>query len=159
MEGLIDAIAAQIPYLVTGEVVVVDSDALMLGETTILLFGLDSIDRGQFCRIEGKMWECHAVAVRELEMISSLGTVICEVLSERDVYRRVLGTCSIDGLDLGEMLVRSGFAVARPDETDAYVAAEEAARAGGVGLWRSDFVLPADYRVLNLITETRPEPF
>jgi endonuclease YncB( thermonuclease family) len=150
---------AQAPQRVTGEVIVVDSDAISVGGTTILLFGIDSLDRGQSCQLSGEPWGCHAVAVRELETLSSLGTLVCEILSEPDVYRRVLGVCLIEGLDVAEMLVRAGFAFARRDESETYIAAEEAARAEGVGLWRSDFIIPADFRLLNRIIETRPVPF
>ena len=46
--------------------------------------------------------------------------------------------------------------IEKRDETDDYVAAEEAARAEGIGLWQGEFMLPADFRRSSGLRVDRP---
>jgi endonuclease YncB( thermonuclease family) len=71
--------------------------------------------------------------------------LVCE---ERRVDRfgRVFAVCKAGEVDINRALVDAGMAVALPKETTDYVAAEVAARAKGIGIWRGPFTAPADYR-------------
>jgi micrococcal nuclease len=69
--------------------------------------------------------------------------------SDRDRYGRLLRYVEVDGVDVGERLVREGAAVVRvsaPDTAREAVlrAAQDEARAGGTGLWAPDACGAAD---------------
>ena len=150
------AASAQNGVPIVGPATVVDSDALRVGEVSVMLWGIESIERPQTCNIDGQIWDCYAAAVRSLQTIASIAEVNCDQVGEPDAYGRVLAVCFVSGLNINETLVRDGFALAKRDETDDYVAAEEAARAEGIGLWQSEFMHPAEFRRSNAIFNDRP---
>jgi endonuclease YncB( thermonuclease family) len=143
------AASAQEADSIIGTATVVDSDGMRVGGTSIMLWGIESVERGQFCNIDGQAWDCYAAAVRALETISSVAEVTCHPVAAPDPYGRVLAVCFVDGSDINEALVRAGFALAKRDETEDYVPAEGAAKAEGIGLWQGQFMHPADFRLFN----------
>ena len=144
--------AVQIP----GPANAVDPTVIEVNGQRIMLFGIDSVMRKQNCTLGGKIWQCWAAAVRELEILVDQGPATCEVIGEPDVYGRLLARCTINGESLNEQLVRRGYAVARPSETTDYVAAEAAAREEKVGLWRGEFMMPEKFRQAAGIFVERP---
>jgi endonuclease YncB( thermonuclease family) len=141
---------------ITGPAKVVDSTVIQVNGQRIMLFGIDSVMRKQNCVIDGKVWQCWAAAVRDLQTLVDQGPATCEVVGEPDVFGRALGRCDINGQSLNEQLVRRGYAVARPSETTDYVAAEAAAKDGKVGLWQGQFLRPAEFRRAAGIMVDRP---
>ena len=141
---------------ITGPAKAVDSTVIEINGQRIMLFGIDSVMRKQNCTLGGKIWQCWAAAVRELEILVDQGPATCEVIGEPDVYGRLLARCTINGQSLNEQVVRRGYAVARPSETTDYVAAEAAAREEKVGLWRGEFMMPEKFRQAAGIFVERP---
>jgi len=141
---------------ISGPANAVDPTVIDVNGQRIMLFGIDSVMRKQSCTLGGKIWQCWAAAVRELEILVDQGPATCEVVGEPDVYGRLLARCMINGESLNEQLVRRGYAVARPSETRDYVAAEAAAREEKVGLWRGEFMLPEKFRQAAGIFVERP---
>lgn len=131
---------------VTGPAQVTDSTAIEISGQRIMLFGVDSVMRKQPCALDGKPWQCWAAAVRELQTLVDQGPATCETVGDPDPFGRVLGRCTINGQSLNEQFVRSGFAVARPNETKDYLPAEAEAREKKAGLWQGQFVRPSDFR-------------
>jgi endonuclease YncB( thermonuclease family) len=141
---------------ITGPAKAVDSTVIEVDGQRIMLFGIDSVMRKQNCVIDGKVWQCWAAAVRDLQTLVDQGPATCEVVGERDVFGRALGRCDINGQSLNEQLVRRGYAVARPSETTEYVAAEAVAKESKVGLWQGQFLRPAEFRRAAGIFVDRP---
>jgi endonuclease YncB( thermonuclease family) len=141
---------------IVGTATVVDSDGLRVGDKSIMLWGIESMERPQTCIIDGQIWQCYAAAVRALETIALVGEVTCQPVGQPDPYGRILATCFVGDVNINEALVRAGFALAKRDETLDYVAAEDAAKAEGIGLWQGTFMLPADFRHLHAIFADRP---
>lgn len=52
-----------------------------------------------------------------------------------DQYGRTVGQCSVGGRDLGDYMVRGGFAVAYRQYSKAYVEDEDLARSEKAGIW------------------------
>lgn len=148
--------AAQVGEPIAGEATVVDSDALRVDGKSLLLWGIESVERPQFCTIDGHSWACYEAAVRSLQTIVGVADVTCTPEGEPDGYGRILVTCFVDGINVNEALVRAGFALAKRDETEAYVAAEDAAKAEGIGLWQGEFIHPAEFRLMSAIRVDRP---
>jgi endonuclease YncB( thermonuclease family) len=67
--------------------------------------------------------------------------------STLDPYGRVVATCSLGGIDLGEWLVRKGLALDWPQySTGRYEGAQRDAERGSRGLWKGSYVEPWLYR-------------
>jgi hypothetical protein len=58
-----------------------------------------------------------------------------------DRYGRYLGTCFIEGEDVGRWLVRNGWALAFRRYSNAYVQNEDYAREHQLGLWSGAFII------------------
>lgn len=141
---------------IVGEAVVVDSDGLRIGDASLMLWGIESVERTQTCAIEGEFWDCYAAAIRALQTITSVAEVSCDPVGEPDPYGRILVVCFVAGMDVNEALVRAGFALAKRDETEDYVPAEDLAREEGIGLWQGAFEHPRNFRGRHAIFTDRP---
>jgi endonuclease YncB( thermonuclease family) len=141
---------------VTGVGEVLDSDVILVDGYRIHLFGVESVESAQGCEIRRQLWDCYPAAVRALQTIVFEGPLTCEIVSGPNFPNQALGTCTVNGQDVGERFVRSGFGVAFTAETDAYVAAQAAAQAEGVGLWQGAFLPPHEWRAAMGILADRP---
>jgi endonuclease YncB( thermonuclease family) len=141
-----NAALAQPATPVVGVARVIDSDVIAIGDQRFVLHGVESLERGQPCYIGNQLWDCYPAAVRELELLVSLGDVRCLPVAGPDMYGRMFAVCDVQGLDINEAYVRAGFGIARPQETTDYVAAQEAAMAEGIGLWQARFQPPGEFR-------------
>ncbi len=73
-------------------------------------------------------------------------TVAC-LIETTDVYGRSVAVCMVDGKDVGELMVRSGWALDfRRYSKGAYAAAEAQAREAKRGMWAGSFVEPWNWR-------------
>lgn len=124
-----------------GGVTVNDGDTLTLAGERIRLRGLDAPEFSQICRKAGADYPCGRRAVDALRALVSGASVACEGY-ERDRYDRLLARCTADGRDVGEAMVRAGWAVAY----GGYEGAEAEARGARRGLWAGTFERPRDWR-------------
>ena len=135
-------ISAQVYF---GQARTVDGDSLEIGETRFRLFGIDAIEARQTCERNGETWACGQDAAAALRALADGKSLNC-TQRDSDPYGRVVASCTVNGRDLAEQMVRMGLAVALRDFSTAYVAAEEAAKSRSVGIWGSEFQNPAEYR-------------
>ena len=123
---------ATVPALaadIEGKATVIDAGTIEIGDARIRLFGIEAPAADQICTADGMPWNCGQQATWALAFELAEHWVTC-----RD---KGLGSaaCFIGGtFDVGEIMVRKGWA--RANDTD-YAAAEAEARANRVGLWRS----------------------
>ena len=133
---------------------VIDGDSLSLKGRTVDLAGIDAPEIGQVCDESGHLTTCGldaAYALRKLLEMET-GAVQC---SETSVPGRV--ECFAGTLDVAENLLAQGLAVALPDAPARYKNAESRARGVPLGIWKSTFVMPEEWRLgkrLELETET-----
>ena len=122
-----------------------DGDSLRSRGKDYRLVGIDAPELNQTCRDErGRNWACGREAHAHLRAFVGRGTVNC-ASNSRDRYNRELGRCSAqDVADLGEAMVRAGYAV--DFMNGGYRSAEAEARREKRGIWRGEFERPADYR-------------
>jgi endonuclease YncB( thermonuclease family) len=142
--GGLEAAAAD-PAVYRGAAEVIGPAMLSLNGKRIVLFGVDAPVKGQPCYAGSKTWDCSTASAKTLLNIVGTQEVACE---ERriDQFGRVFAICKAGEADINRALVEAGMAVALPKETTDYVAAEAAAKAKGIGIWRGPFTAPADYR-------------
>lgn len=143
--------ASQLPppeRAVTGEVSGMasasDGDSLRLDGRRIRLEGIDAPELGQTCARDGAEWECGADARQRLRMLVSGGRTFCR-LHGRDKYGRDLGTCEVNGSDIGREMVATGYAVSY----GRYQKEEASAEKRNVGLWAGEFTRPQAWRRTN----------
>jgi endonuclease YncB( thermonuclease family) len=114
----------------------------------IVLYGIDAPVPGQHCLADDKPWDCATASATTLLNLVGDREVACEQ-RRIDRFGRVFAVCKVGDLDVSLTLVEAGMAVALPNETQDYVAAEAAARAKGIGVWRGPFMAPAAYREMR----------
>lgn len=134
----------------------VEGDVIRLGRTRMLLYGIDAVERGQTCAINGETWECWPATVRQLQTIIADGPVKCTPVDQADPYGRILALCEVNGESVNAQMVRTGFAIVFEDEMPEYVPLQEAAQRENIGLWQGTFQLPQEFREGFALLERRP---
>jgi len=132
----------------SGSVVAIDGDTLDMTGARIRLFGIDAVEKAQTCERSGVNWACGADAGQALSRLVSGRAVLC-TQQDTDDYGRVVAICRVGDVDLGEAMVRMGYAIALPHFTQAYVNTEAGARARKAGIWGWTFDKPADHRAAH----------
>ncbi len=128
---------------------IVDGDTLIIDSARIRLQGIDAPETDQVClNSEGNRWACGIDARDHLASYISGRSISCSADST-DIYRRLLGTCTLKGEDLNEWMVREGWALAYVKYSSVYVNAERKAQANQRGLWQGAFIAPWDWRHRN----------
>jgi endonuclease YncB( thermonuclease family) len=116
----------------------IDADTFDIGMVRIRLHGIDAPELSQTCaRPDGGTWPCGAVALERLQALGAGGDVTC-VGRERDLYGRIIATCTADGVDIAAQLIAEGLAWAYREYSDAYAPEEDRARARGLGIWQAE---------------------
>lgn len=104
-------LAAAAPAQVTGPARVVDGDTFSVGAERVRLWGVDAPEGRQVCQNDqGKAYACGDVARDQLVGLIGGRAVRCEV-RDRDPYGRAVARCLAGSTDLGEAMVRAGWAV------------------------------------------------
>jgi endonuclease YncB( thermonuclease family) len=140
------------PFGPGAKIVSVDGDSLRAANgAEYRLFGIDAPELHQTCNeADGKSWLCGRAAKAKLTTLIKGGNVNCEARAT-DRFGRIVAVCSAEGVpDLGEAMVRDGYAIdlggaAGNPYRDAQAEAEAAKR----GIWRGTFERPSDWRQAN----------
>jgi endonuclease YncB( thermonuclease family) len=137
------------PFGPGAEIVAVDGDTIRAANgAEYRIFGIDAPELRQTCtEANGKSWLCGRAAKAKLTILLKRGNVNCEAKST-DNYGRTVAVCSADGVpDLGEALVRDGYAIDLGGAIgNPYAAAETEAKEAKHGIWRGTFDRPSDWR-------------
>ena len=138
-----------------GTVRVIDADTIDVGGTRVRLFGIDAPEMGQPCAADGRRWDCGAW-VRDAVQNRFDGAFARCTPIDTDRYGRVVAQCSVDGRDMGQMIVQSGLAWAYRRYSDTYDLAEKSAAVANRGLWAVEIELPSDYRAAQFTQDPAP---
>ena len=124
---------------------VVDGDTIVLNGEKIRFSGIDTPELKQTCIDEGQEVFCGVLA--KMLLIEKIGneTPVC-ISKGKDIYKRTLAECFINGESLSSFLVRSGYAFAYRKYSKKFIEDEEFARANELGLWSMKFQFPWDFR-------------
>jgi endonuclease YncB( thermonuclease family) len=137
------------PFGPGAHIVTIDGDTLRAGDgAAYRLFAIDAPELKQTCKeVNGKSWLCGRAAKARLTTLIKGGNVTCEA-KEKDRFGRIVAVCHAEAvIDLGEAMVRQGYAIALPGPSgNPYADAEAEAKADKRGIWRGTFERPSDWR-------------
>jgi endonuclease YncB( thermonuclease family) len=122
-----------------------DGDSLTVGDQEVRLFGVDAPEFDQACKRDGQNWSCGAAAAEQLMTLVTGRDVQC-VSMGTDQHGRMLGRCTVDGVDINRAMVASGHAIAYRRYSTDYVEAEQTAKTAKLGVWSGTFETPEQYR-------------
>lgn len=128
--------------VVTGTPRAKDGDDIIINGRQFRLDGIDAPEGKQRCELDCKVWDCGAVAKKALDDYLKDRVATC-----REVRPFFLGRwiarCEVDGKDLGEWIVRQGWALDYEVYSKGrYKDAQEEAKAAKRGLWQGRFLDP-----------------
>jgi endonuclease YncB( thermonuclease family) len=140
------------PFGPGAKIVSIDGDTLRAGDgAEYRIFGIDAPELHQTCNeANGKSWLCGRAAKTRLTTLIKGGNVTC-VTRATDRFGRTVAVCSAEGVpDLGEAMVRDGYAIDLGGAAgNPYRDAETEAREAKRGIWRGTFERPSDWRQAN----------
>jgi endonuclease YncB( thermonuclease family) len=145
--------SVQVPPFGPGaKIVSIDGDTLKAGNgAEYRIFGIDAPELHQTCaEANGKSWLCGRAAKAKLTTLIKGGNVNCEARAT-DRFGRIVAVCSAEGMpDLGEAMVRDGYAIDLGGAAgNPYAQAQAEAEAAKRGIWRGTFERPSDWRQAN----------
>ena len=124
---------------------IIDGDTIIINREKIRFSGIDTPELKQTCQKNNKIYYCGIKAKRIL--IRKIGKNVPKCIKEgKDIYKRTLAECFINGESLSAFLVRSGYAFAYRKYSKKFISDEEFAKANNLGMWSMKFQYPWEYR-------------
>ena len=128
--------------VITGTAAIVDGSSFDIKSNRILLWGIDTPERGASCYRNGDRWKPMGDSTAALRRCVQGKTVTCRVQKVERVWFRLRHTSECwteDGLDVGECMIRTGWATDYSCLSDGhYRDLETEAKNKGLGLWQCD---------------------
>ena len=134
--------------IISGKAKIIDGDTIHIENNKIRLHGIDAPELNQNCNYENKDWECGQQSKKYLEQLIDLNAVNCQVIGI-DRYKRYIGICYVNKLNINKMLVKNGWAIAYRFYSKDYTDEEFIAKKMKIGIWKGDFEEPYIYRKNN----------
>ena len=136
---------------------VVDGDTIHIKSYKIRLEGIDAPEMKQKCKRPylqimfftfQKDYYCGQISKKKLVQKIGNKSVKC-ILLGKDRYKRYLGKCLKDKINLNRWMVRNGYAIAYRKYSKLYVLDENFAKEEKLGMWKGTFIKPEKWRKLN----------
>ena len=128
---------------------ITDGDTIKVYNKSIRLHGIDTPEKKQFCYKNLKKYNCGKEAADALAKKINKNPVVCKVQKKLDRYKRYIGVCFVEGVNLNKWMVRNGYAVAYRRYSKDYIRDEDYAKKNKLGLWSGTFTYPEKWRKLN----------
>ena len=124
---------------------VIDGDTIVLNGEKIRFSGIDTPELKQTCIQNNELVDCGVFA--KILLIKKIGNNTPQCIREgKDIYKRTLAECFVNGESLSSFLVRSGYAFAYRKYSTKFIKDEEFAKANKFGMWSMTFQYPWDFR-------------
>lgn len=121
----------ELAQTINGPARVIDGDTIVVRETHMRLEGIDA---AELKTEEGKR------ARLAMRQIVGDNHIICHLAGYKSYQRQVAQCFTLDGTDIGEELIRQGWAIEDTLYTNRYAAAEREAIGFGAGRWKEKFL-------------------
>ena len=124
---------------------VVDGDTIVLNGEKIRFSGIDTPELKQTCIQDDQKIDCGLFT--KMLLMKKIGNNIPKCINEgKDVYKRTLAECFVNGESLSKFLVRSGYAFAYRKYSVKFIKDEKFAMDNKLGMWSMTFQFPWDFR-------------
>ena len=124
---------------------VIDGDTIVLNGEKIRFSGIDTPELKQTCLQNDEKVNCGMSA--KILLVKKIGNNTPKCISEgKDVYKRTLAECFVNGESLSKFLVRSGYAFAYRKYSTKFIEDENFAKTNKLGMWAMEFQYPWDFR-------------
>ena len=133
---------------IIGHAKIIDGDTIHIKNNKIRLHGIDSPEAKQTCKIDSQNWFCGKQSTEELKKIINNQRVECTV-NDIDIYNRYVAICLVNDINLNQWMVKNGWAIAYRYYSTDYIIEEKYARDNKLGIWKSEFLKPYQYRKKN----------
>jgi len=150
------SVSVRAETILSGTAAGLDEDSIALQGQRVRLWGIDAPGLEQTCKRGGKPWACGRDAARALSRLVTGKTVRCLVIVEDKLRRLIVGDCTLGGESLSRWMIRNGWAVMNPRQTDAYAREEAEAKEAKRGIWASEFEMPWDWRIRQRMKGRQP---
>ena len=134
---------------ISGVPVITDGDTIKILNKRIRFHGIDTPEKKQICIKNSKKYRCGEEATNALIKKINRNPIACKVQDKLDRYRRYIGVCFLENMDINKWMVRNGYAVAYRRYSKIYMADEEFAKENKMGIWAGSFTRPEKWRKLN----------
>ena len=134
---------------IAGSPIITDGDTIKIINKRIRLYGIDAPESKQLCKKNFREYRCGIVSTEALSKKINKNQVRCRVQDRLDRYKRYIGICFVEEINLNQWMVRNGYAVAYRRYSKDYIKDEDYAKKNKLGLWSSDFINPEKWRKLN----------
>ena len=134
---------------ISGVPSITDGDTIKILNKRIRLHGIDAPESKQLCKKNSKEYRCGIIATEALVKKINKNQVRCIVQDRLDRYKRYIGVCFVEAINLNQWMVRNGHAVAYRRYSKDYIKDEDYAKKNKLGLWSGDFINPEKWRKLN----------
>lgn len=124
----------------------VEGDLVSINGNAVKLWGIDAPDLGQMCISKfGQSYDCAAASKNVLAGHIGQKQITCYIRGKNS-HGQQIGTCGIDGLDLGALMIRDGYAMSFRGLNVHYDKLQAYAQANKRGLWDGRFKAPWIWR-------------
>ena len=124
----------------------VTGDTLKIGNTLVVLDGIEAPEAGQSCQRASGRWRCGRAAREALARLVRGKSVSCRISEDLEAGVKK-GTCTVGGTDLAEKLLEAGMVFAASSFfLNTYARIEKNAQAEKKGLWAGEPERPQEWR-------------
>jgi endonuclease YncB( thermonuclease family) len=134
---------------ISGVPIVTDGDTIKILNKRIRFHGIDTPEKKQICIKNAIEYRCGQEATDALIKKINGKPIACKVQDKLDRYKRYIGVCFLEDIDLNKWMVRNGYAVAYRKYSKDYIEDENYAKKNKIGLWSGKFIHPEKWRKLN----------
>ncbi len=134
---------------VSGSGTALEGDLISINGAAVKLWGVDAPDLGQTCFTpRNKSFDCFITSRDALAAMIGKNQMEC-FIRDKDSHGQKVGTCAVNGLDLGALMIRDGWAMAYHGLSQQYMILEGYAQSRKRGLWSGRFMSPWAWRTLH----------
>ena len=133
---------------IIGKPKIIDGDTIHIRENKIRLHGIDAPETKQTCKLGSQKWFCGKESTMKLKRKINDYEVKC-LITDIDSYNRYVAICSVNNININEWMVKNGWAIAYRYYSKDYVNEERHARTNKLGIWKSKFLEPYQFRNQN----------
>ncbi|GGX50469.1 nuclease [Tateyamaria omphalii] len=141
-----------------GVIRVIDADTVDVGETRVRLHAIDAPEQDQLCQTDqGADFACGVWATERVVDAFGGQRAVCHQL-DIDRYGRLVAKCAVQGVDMGQHIVREGWAFAYRRYGLDYDLEEKTAYVAGRGLHAFQLQSPTQFRQAQVKGRVPPHP-